>query len=256
MRKVSDFLNKMWEIAPVHYREDWDNVGLLAGRAETEVFSVLLCLDITTEVVKEAKEMGANLLISHHPILFEEKAITAETNPALLMLIENKMAAICMHTNLDAAPGGVNDMLASCLKLTDVSAGDATAENGGLIRTGRWMGNSDIRSFAVKVKESLKASCVWVVDADRPVNKVGICSGSGFSMITEAMKCGCDTFVTGEVKHSGYLFAKENGINLVTAGHFETENIVLPAVLKKLRDSFPEVKIEISQKQKCPYEVL
>ncbi len=258
MAKVKEILQALWAYAPEKGKMEGDNVGLLAGREETETDSVLVCLDITSQTVEEAARLGAKLLVSHHPLLFSLRRVTGDTAPALVSLLEHGMSAICMHTNLDAAAGGVNDALAEAIGLQNPEA-EAVDEAGrpcGFFRAGFWQPGGSAREFAAWVKQALNAPEIQLIDAGRPVRRVGLCSGSGLSELPEALSRGCDTFLTGEAKYSGFLEVRERGVNLVAAGHFATEAVVLPRVADRLRRAFPALRVEQSRLQRTPYETL
>lgn len=251
MQTVNQVLQALWEYAPRELKMEGDNVGLLAGREEAGVERIFLCLDITSEMVEEAASTGAQLLVAHHPLFFSLGQVTQSSAPALVQLLARGMSAICMHTNLDAAPGGVNDALMEAVGLV--------AEQGqqpGFFRVGKWMGDPSLSAFAKHVKQALGAPGVQLIDAGRPVRRVGLCSGSGMSELPAALAQGCDTFLTGEGKHSGFLQVRERGINLIAAGHYATEAVVLPRVAAFLRQWDPRLQVFLSQREKSPYQMI
>ncbi len=238
-----DILNFLRELAPPELAESWDNNGLLCGRLDAPVSKLLVALDPFEAVAGEAAAIGAQLLVTHHPLLFRPAAsVTDETavGRTLLSLIEHGIAAINAHTCLDAAPGGVNDALAAALGLEQISS------CGGMWRMG-CVPRQPAAHFAALVRHRLDANGVRFADAGRPVQKVAVCGGAGMDFLPEIADAGCDTFVTGDVKYNGFWDAVELGVNLIDAGHFPTENPVCAVLAEKLARAFPEVEVCLSQ---------
>ena len=260
MAQVKDIYGYIDRIAPFHTQLGFDNAGLLVGRAGREVDTVLVALDITKDVIREAQTLGAQLIVAHHPVIFNPiKSVTDgdTTGEKVLMLAESGMAAICAHTNLDAARDGVNDVLARRLGLTEVDllCKDGEDEWGrpygigrvGVLNVNCPMGAAD---FARTVKEALGAADVRCMDAGKTVFRVAVGGGSCGSMLRDAVAAGCDTFVTADVKYDVFLEAKELGINLLDAGHFATENVVIEPLAQGLQNAFPGVKVLVSKVHK------
>ena len=252
MAAVTDILQSLDGWAPFETQMDFDNSGFLVGRGQREVKKILVALDITEDVAEEASRWSADLIVSHHPVIFHPvQAITDEsaTGRILIQLLERSIAAICAHTNLDAALGGVNDCLANVLGLqeTELLTRDGLDREGrpygiGRIGTAKNSG-SCAQKYAAFVKEALGAASVRYVDAGRVVNRVAVGGGACASMLDSAVKAGCDTFVTSDVRYHEYLEAKALRINLIDAGHFPTENVVCPALVHFLSQTFPELTV-------------
>jgi len=250
--------------APFALQMDFDNSGFLVGRGERSVERVLVALDITEEVVAEGVELGCQLIVSHHPILFHPARQITDDTPngrILLALVEGGMAAICAHTNLDAVSGGVNDALAAALGLREVEMlhqdrVDPLGRPYGVGRVGVVEGFSDVRSFAAFVRERLGAEGLRLEDAGRPVRRVAVGGGSCGSMLRDAWEKGCDTFVTADVKYDVFLEARALGVNLIDAGHYSTENVVCPVVAGWLREGFPQLEVFLSQRHKEVFSCL
>ncbi|MCC8123674.1 MAG: Nif3-like dinuclear metal center hexameric protein [Oscillospiraceae bacterium] len=252
MATVNDIYRFLDGIAPFALQESYDNAGFLVGRGGRSVDKILVSLDITLEVVAEAAEAGAALIVSHHPVLFHPaKAITdgEPTGKILLSLIEHGIAAICAHTNLDVVEGGVNTALAERLGLQDIGqlaplGEDVQGRPYGIGRVGFFSGAAtDTASFARYVKESLGANGVRYVDAGRPVRHVAVGGGACADFITQAIAIGCDTFVTSDVKYNGFLDARALEINLIDAGHYPTEQVICPKLCSWLREEFPMIEV-------------
>jgi len=247
MVTVKDILNYIEEIAPSSLKKEWDNVGLLCGRADREVTKILVALDPFEHVCREAKEIGAELIVTHHPLIFDPlKAVTedSEAGRCVLYLCENGISAINAHTNLDAAEGGVNDVLAEKLGLTDVRVLD-----GGHLR----MGRVDVQSlggFLGRVKASLGCGGIRFADGGKTVHRVAVGGGSCAGEMDIAIAAGCDTFVTADAKYNHFRDAESKNLNLIDAGHFCTENPVMAVVAAKLRSAFPEIEVFESKTHK------
>ena len=232
---------------------DWDNCGLLCGRKERKVHRILVALDPFRSVIEEAIAEKADLIVTHHPLIFRSPLMavneSSETGRNVLTLIEHGIAAINAHTNLDLAPGGVNDVLAAALGLENIRIinpvpGDVPY---GLLRCGT-VAEQTLDAFLAAVKEKLHCSGLRYVDGGKPVRKVAVGGGSCADEMQEALEAGCDTFVTADVKYNQFRTAYELGLNLIDAGHFHTENPTMPLLTRKLQDAFPEVTVVFSEK--------
>ena len=254
MTTVGDILKYIETLAPRSMKMDWDNVGLLCGSKATPVTKVLVALDPFEGVCREAAQWGAQLIVTHHPVIFQApKAITDETSVgrSILQLCAHGISAINAHTNLDCAPGGVNDVLAKKLALVNVQVVDpeGTDENGnewGLLRMGE-VPEQPLDAFLNRVKTLLGCEGLRYVDGGKPVRKVAVGGGSCAGEMLDALRAGCDTFVTADVKYNHFWDAKDLGINLIDAGHFATENPVVSVLAEKIAGAFPEIEVKISE---------
>lgn len=253
MTTVADILNYIQTIAPVSMKEDWDNVGLNCGHADRPVTKILVALDPFTHVCREAKEWGADLLVTHHALIWKPGFVTDGhvQGRNTLYLIENGIAHINAHTNLDQAPGGVNDVLAQVLGLENVEVlnphgCDEQGRPWGLIRMGS-VPRQDLPTFLTTVKENLRCEGLRYVDAGKDVCRVAVGGGSCSGEMYAVAAAGCDTFVTADVKYNGFWDAKDLGLNLIDAGHFHTENPVVAVLKEKIAAAFPDVEVKISE---------
>lgn len=252
---VGEIFTFLQEKAPFELQESFDNAGFLIGRKEAEVSKILVSLDITEQVVQEAAEQGAQLIVAHHPVIFGgAMSVTDQTvtGRILLSLVENRISAICAHTNLDAVEGGVNDALALRLGLTDIGQLKQTGVDGqgrpyGIGRVGH-VTEQPLYDFAMGVKRLLGANGIRLVDGGKPVHRVAVGGGACADMIGDALAQGCDTFVTSDVKYHQFLEARAMGLNLLDAGHFPTENVVCPVLQRWLTKCFPHISVTISKK--------
>ncbi len=244
MSTVKDIYNAIDRMAPFDTALPFDNAGLLVDREDSKVKTVAVCLDITEETVNAAKNIGAELIVSHHPVIFSPLKKLDTSSPAY-MLAKFGMAAICAHTNLDAADGGVNDALAEMLGLTDVKLlSDGTDGYPPMARMG-FVPEMTADEFAVYVKERLEGTGVKYVPSNRNIKKVAVCGGAGEEFVFAAMKNGCDALVTGESKHHINLIAKQNGFGFYACGHFATEQIVKAKLADFIKAEFPELNVTV-----------
>lgn len=250
MVKVRDIEELMEKIAPLSLKEKWDNVGLQAGDRDSIVSGILLSLDLTSEVIKEAENYGCNLILCHHPLIMSPIYNIVAGEPIsdmLLRLIRENINFFCAHTNLDKAVGGVNDCLAERLGLHDITELSPDDE-GALCRIGTLPSEMTLGDFALLVKENLRCPAVrFSGKKDKRIKTVALCSGAGSEFYSEAAENGADVFVTGEVKHHVALYGEELGISFVEAGHFETEAIVLDELYEKITAEF-DIPVYISER--------
>ena len=233
-------------IAPYKTAEEWDNVGLLVGGADARVSRALLALDITPAVVSEAREIGAQLIISHHPVIFDPlRALIPGTAPYLLAKYD--IAALCLHTNLDRAEHGVNTALADALGLRNTVFYPAD-----FLLVGEVGQPMTADAFAAFIKERLKAPSVRYTNGT--VTRVAVSSGGGGEGVTLSGAYGFDAFVTGELKHHQYLYAAGHGVVAFDAGHFSTENVVIEPLRRMLAEQFADVEFRVSERCACPYD--
>lgn len=255
MTTVGEVFAFLQERAPFELQADFDNAGFLMGREGAQVSKILVALDITEQVVEEAAEQGAQLIVSHHPVIFGGiQAITDQTitGRILLALAESGVSAICAHTNLDIVEGGVNDALALRLGLTGISQLKQDGVDGqgrpfGIGRVG-YVTEQPLYDFAIGVKRLLGANGLRLVDGGKPVRKVAVGGGACAGMVGDALAQGCDTFVTADAKYNHFLDARALGLNLIDAGHFPTEDVVCPVLQNWLAQRFPAVSVAISNR--------
>lgn len=241
---VREYYKYFCEKIPSELSLEWDNDGLMCcPDGDREVRRVLIALDITEEVVRTAVDGRFDLIVSHHPLVFRGvKSLTERdgTGRKLLTLVKSGISAMSFHTRLDAVSGGVNDLLASRLGLSDVTpfGDDGIGRIGSVTKT-------DIESFARLVKERLSAPTVTFASADRTVSRVAVLGGSGKEDVYAAMAAGADTYVTGELAYHQLVDAPETEMNLIEAGHFYTEYPVCTRIAELVRELDPTVDTEI-----------
>ena len=244
MAKVKDFYDYLNSIAPFDTQENWDNSGMLVGDMNADVKKAAVVLDITPEEIEKAKTIGANLIISHHPVIFSPiKSVTKGSVP--YELIASSINALCCHTPLDIAEGGTNDSLAELLGI------DVTRADDPILRLGT-VEPTTADELAGKIAEALNTK-VRYADAGKKIEKVAICTGAGCSLIEAAGEI--DAFITGDASHHNFLDCVQAGITLIAAGHYETEIVVVPVLVKKLQAQFPDIEI-IDIKQENPIKFI
>ena len=254
MAIVNDILTFMETLAPTHMKMSWDNVGLLCGSRKAEVKKILVALDPFEGVCREAESWGADVIVTHHPIIFQPlKNVTDDTSigRSIQLLCRTGISAINAHTNLDCVPGGVNDRLAHKLGLADVKVVNPMGETPdgepwGLLRKGT-VEEQPLEKFLAVVKQNLGCEGLRYVDGGKPVRNVAVGGGACAGEMLEAFEAGCDTFVTSDVKYNQFWDARDMGLNLIDAGHFYTENPVTEYLAEKLREAFPEAEVKISE---------
>jgi len=247
MTSVNEIYKYLCGLAPLELQMGFDNSGFQIGRLSKEVKKVLLALDVTDAVVQEAVEFGAELIVSHHPLIFSAiKTIDSSDaeGERLLKLAENGIAVISMHTNLDIAAGGVNDVLIDILGAKAESTLDS--ENCG--RVGHLESPMELPVFLDICKAKLNTKGLRYFNAGKPVHRIAVMGGAGADSIEDAFKHGCDTYVTSDIKYHQFLRAAEMGINLIDADHFCTENPIIPVLRDKLAQAFPTVEFSVSEK--------
>lgn len=242
---VGDVYDAVNTLAPFCEQAGFDNAGLLAGNREMPVTRMLFSLDITPEVVREAAEIGADLIVAHHPVIFQPlKRVLPQDE--IWQLARAGIAAICAHTNYDVAEHGVSEILWKKIGNPSRACVPVRGEDGhAYVR----MGNTEpcsLDGFALHVKQVLGCPAVRVLDAGRPVCRVAVCGGAGGCEVETVVDAGADTYVTGELKYHEILLARKRGLNVVEAGHFETENPAVFALCDTLAEKFPGTVCSVS----------
>ncbi len=248
MTTVADILAFTETLAPPTLKMEWDNVGLLCGDRNAPVTRVLTALDPFEHVCREAVQRGAQLLVTHHPLIFRPmKCVTADTavGRSIALLCRNGISAVNAHTNLDIACGGVNDALAAALGLSEVHP--IGGED--LLRAGV-CAPQPLCDFLGRVKASLGCDGLRYVDGGKQVHRVAVGGGSCADEMPDALAAGCDTFVTADVKYNQFWDAHDLGLNLIDAGHFATENPVVAVLAAKIAAQFPDICVMISEKHR------
>ena len=255
MNLVSEIYTYIDSFAPFSTQEKWDNSGLLTGSMNKKVSKVLVTLDITNEVADEAAEIGAELIIAHHPVIFKPLYSLSENEPSC-KLLKSGISAICVHTPYDVAEGGMSDIL---MELTGFEKTEGILEITGQNYKTYGFGTIGIASqeyqvdeLAKKLKNVLGCTVVRYTDGGKPIKKAAFCTGSGGNLIIAALNQGEDAYITSEVKHDQWLLAKQRGISVFDCGHFHTENIGMIRLCKMLAADFSNIEFVMSEVNKDP----
>lgn len=237
VKDIYDYLN---EIAPFDTAEEWDNCGLNVGSFGKDVKKIYIALDVTNDVLEDAKAFGADLVITHHPLLFSPVSQIL-SDSLTYKAVASGMSFIAAHTCLDKAEGGVNHCLADKVGIKNLK----TSENDDFLKYGE-IEPCTAEEFAKKIKSALGGT-VSFTDSGKTIKTVALCSGGGGDLVAEAKNMGADAFLTGEAKHHEYLYSKDFGISMFAAGHYETENIVCEYLYNSLNEKFGNtIEIKVS----------
>ncbi len=241
--KIADLMALLEEIAPLETQEPWDNSGLTIGNLNAEMTGIYLDLDLRARTVKEAKAKGCNVILTHHPLLFEAiHAVDTSAMPGLLIreALQEGIHVLSAHTNLDRSEVGVNKALADALGLRNAAPLEDEIGWSGEI------GPIACGPFAQKVKAALSSNTLRTVgDPDKLASTVMICGGAGGDLTKKASELCVDVLVTSEIKHHQALLAESEGLFVIDAGHYETEYPVL-AKLKRLIEKKIEVSVSVA----------
>lgn len=234
---VYDVYRYIDTLFPFDSAEEYDNVGLLIGDMNTPVSRVLVTLDCTKSAAEKAKEIGANLIVTHHPVIFEPlKQVLSDS--VIHFCIKNGISVISAHTNVDMGKGGINDKLCEMLSLKNTEPLNC---DGFVIRKGVLDTPISAEELAKRC-ETLFKMPIRFTDGGREIKTAAVCSGSGGSMLSAVIDASCDAFVTSDVKHSQFIFAHDNNLSLFDCGHFNTEDIIVEPIKSMLSAAFPETE--------------
>ena len=236
---VKDIYRLIDTMAPFSSQEEWDNSGLLVGRADQKVDRVLVTLDCTGEAVAHARQTGAQLILSHHPVIFSPLRTLDPSHPAVAAAVGG-MAVLCAHTNVDKAEGGLSDWMAEALGLSfpQPLAGEAFGRVCALVPP------LTAPQLAQRIRNGLGTTSVNYTDNGRPIRTDCVCSGAGGSLLETAHAAGCDALICGDVKHDRFLLSRELGVALFDCGHYFSEQIFVPHMAAVLRDAFLGLIVE------------
>jgi dinuclear metal center YbgI/SA1388 family protein len=252
MVTVGDLCAHLERFAPLSLQESYDNAGLIVGRRDQRIEGILICLDVTTEVIAEALQLGCNTIVSHHPLLFRPlKRVngSSHTERCLVEAIKNDIAIYAGHTNVDAVRGGVNERMADKLGLLNRSIlvpGPSKEVENGLGMIGDLPEPLSENDFLERVKQTFGCAMVRCSRLrNRPIRTVALCGGSGSGFLKDALERGADVFLTGEAKYHEFSeYASE--ILLVDAGHYETEQFTKDVFFEVISKILPTFAVRIS----------
>lgn len=244
MKTLTKIYEYLKEKAPLDLAESWDNSGLLI-RGQENVEKVLIAMDVTDAVVDEAIEKNCQLIVSHHPVIFRPlKALDSRNFIGKIM--KHEISVISMHTNLDRAEGGVNDVLAEAIGLVNI---ELFAEIG---RMGELEEAVTMREFADHVAKTLNTTIKYTLP-DKIVRKVALIGGAAGEYWTEAKVAGADVYLTGEASHHHSLDAMQEEVAILVGGHWNTERPVLAIVKKDIEANVEDVNAIVSESDRDPF---
>ena len=261
--KIYQVVDALEHYAPLPLQEGYDNAGLQVGLTEAvEVSGALLCLDVTEAVVDEAIRKGCNLIVSHHPLIFRKLARISDENyvqRTVRKAIKNDITIVSMHTNMDAAKGGVNFKIAEKLGLRNLRFFGGEKEidgvKGGEGVIGEITDETDTLhvdgiaadDLVLMLRERFQAECVQCNQLlRRPIRKVALCGGAGSFLLDAAIAAGADAFITGEM-HYHEFFGHEQEIQICVIGHYQSEQFTSEIFRSIITEKCPGVKCEISE---------
>lgn len=249
MVKCREIAQHIEKLCPLEFACEWDNVGLLVGDFEKDVKKVLLCLDVDANVVDEVIDIGADMIVSHHPIMFSPLNKMIEEDPQQKFIRKMCAKGIChyaAHTNMDCARGGLNDYLAEKLGFLKTEIFEKTSENSGFGRFAET--EKTLEDIIAVCEEKLNLSDVrYVGDLNRIIKTVVLNSGSGSDVLDGCIERNVDLLITGDLKYSVARKAYEYGVAVIDATHYGTEIIFTELMYKYLRERFSEIEICISK---------
>lgn len=257
-KKVIEILEKQ---SPKSYACDWDNVGLLVGREDKEIQKIYIALDATDEAIEEAIANGADMLLTHHPMIFKGmKRVTQEDfiGRRIIRLIQNDMVYYAMHTNFDVM--GMADLAADYLGISDTRVLEITSvsETGeeGIGRYGSLKKEMTVRECCEDIKQALSLENVKVFgDLERKVKTAAISPGSGKSVISNALQAGVDVLITGDIDHHEGIDAVAQNMTVIDAGHYGVEHIFIPYMEQYLKREAKELEIAV-QPLTFPFQII
>lgn len=259
--KIKELTGWLETMYPADAAEEWDNVGLLVGDDTGEARHIFLALDLTESTLDEAVRKGADLIVTHHPMIFSGiKKVTNHsfTGRRIIRLLKEGIAYYAMHTNYDVL--GMASLSAGYLGMEDTEVLSVTEERDGTVqgfgRVGNLPREMTLKECALYVKEALKLYDVKVYgDLTSTVKRAAICTGAGKSMVSQAVENGAQVYITGDIDHHTGIDTVAMGMALIDAGHYGTEYIFMEAVKKEIEREFPDLKVSCAE-VKWPYTIL
>ena len=256
--KIKEVLSALEQFAPLPLQEGWDNAGLQIGLTEAEVSGALLCLDVNERIVDEAVAKGCNLIVSHHPLLFHGLKTISDTDTVqrtVVKAIENHVAVVSMHTNMDNARRGVNFKIAEKMGLRNVDFFAAKSVGGieaGCGVVGELAEPLAADDFVIAVKRQFVVECAMCNELlRRPIRRVALCGGAGDFLLGQAIEIGADAFVTGEMHYHVY-FGHEQQIQICVIGHYQSEQYTNEIFKSIIGDACPALPTFLAETDTNP----
>ncbi len=247
---IKDIYDYIDSFAPFASMCEWDNSGILVGDLNKSVNRIGLALDADSAAIRAAAESGCDLLITHHPVIFKPlKNISFESRVS--NALRSGLSILCAHTNLDKSAPGTNTALAELLGLSDDYFPDCDSD-AAMCRIGYFKDEMNSLTLS-KIISSRLNTVVKYADSGRLIKKIAVCGGAGGEFIYDPSLSDIDAFVTGEVKHHEFIDAKENGISIFSAGHYETEFPVIKMLKNKIETDLQAECVIVNDKAPADY---
>ena len=247
--KVKDIIQVIEDFAPLSAQEGWDNSGHCVGSPDDEVNGVLMALDCTPELVDEAVACGADMIVTHHPLIFSGlKKISPDNQVGLAVMkaIKAGISIYAAHTNADKVLAGVSGAMAARLNLTDVEILQKNGEDVGLGVVGNLPEPLDAENLIVQVKEKFGLKAMRTSrPLDSKISRIAMCGGSGGSLIGEARRAGAQLYISGDISY--HNFFTENDFMIMDIGHYESEIDIVGILFSLLKKNFPTFAVRITQ---------
>ncbi len=242
MKTVGDIYNYLDSIAPFASQASFDNSGLLVGDRTAAVEKMLVAIDCSTAVVEQAKRLGCQLIVTHHPVIFKGLRSLSAAHP-VYHLAQAGIATIASHTPFDIASDGINDTLVAILR-EPLALGEKTAvlEDGfgGVYECNRTILPAELAAI---LQDALGCGNIRYSIGSKPIRRIGIVCGSGGEILEEAIEAGCDAFITGDVKHDRWYYAQDRGVSLFDCGHYALEQPGTVRLYERLKAAFPTLTV-------------
>ncbi|MDE6159782.1 MAG: Nif3-like dinuclear metal center hexameric protein [Bacteroidaceae bacterium] len=251
--KIKEIVCALERFAPLPLQESYDNAGLQVGLTEVEASGALLCLDVTEEVIQEAVDLGCNMVVAHHPLLFrgvKRVSDTTQVERCLRLAVKNDICIYAAHTNLDNAEDGVNYKMAEKLGLMDV----VPLEGGGVL--GYLMAEEDSLAFLQRVKDVFRVESLQYNELlRRPIQSVALCGGAGSFALDAAIEQEADAFLTGEMGYHQF-FGHEQQIQIGVMGHFQSEQFTTEIFQQIIGECAPQLPVFVTGINTNPIQYL
>jgi dinuclear metal center YbgI/SA1388 family protein len=264
---LADIFQLLDRMAPPHMAEEWDNVGLQVGDPRREVDLIWVALDPSPGVVSAACQNGVGLLVTHHPLIFSPlKRIDIRTpiGSVIEQAFRNRLSIYAMHTNLDAAVGGLNDLLAQktgMQRVKPLAGGAGRNPHAGIGRTGLLPACMSLRQLALQLKKGMKLESVRVVgDSERRVRHVAVSTGSGSSLLPCFLSSASEVFITGDLRYHDAREIEAAGRCAIDIGHFHSEHLMAAAVAQRIQKALvrrrARIRVQTYSDEKEPFRTI
>lgn len=247
--KIHEIIDALEHAAPLRLQEEYDNSGLQAGFPDRELTAVLVCLDVTEEIVDEARSRGCNVIVSHHPLLFRPLRTVSDVTyqqRCVVNAIKDDIVIYSSHTCLDNAPGGVNHKIASLLNLSSLRWLQPMAgENAGSGLVGELPSPMAAADFLALLKKTFGVKALLHSELpSAPVSTVALCGGAGAFLMKAARAAGADCFISGEFHYHDYF--ENDGMLLAELGHYQSEQFTVGLLRDIIKAAFPDARVEMT----------